>query len=137
MMQKMCAWMRGPKPAGEMHDGTMFCGGPLNEPKETWDPEALYFKLLAGKKAIGDSAYKHIPEKVITFANSDEAKKIINRAKARQESYHWRLKNFHVLSTPFRHGQSPEGKIELHQMCAEAVGVVVGLDLKYHPLMEL
>ena len=86
--------MRGPKLAGEMADGTMFCGGPLNEPKETWDPEALYFKLPAGKKAIGDSAYKHIPEKVITFAKSDEAKKIINRAKARQESYHWRLKTF-------------------------------------------
>ena len=136
-LQQKCVSMRGPMPAGEMHDGTVFCGGSLDIPKESRDQEALYYKLPEGKKAIGDSAYKNIPEKVTTFAKNKEAKDFINRAKARQESYHARLKCFHVLTTPFRHGMSPEEKMKLHKMCAEAVNVVVGFDLKYHPLMEL
>lgn len=123
-------------PAGEMPDGTMFCGGSLDEPEESWDQEALYFKLPEGKKAIADSSYKNI-DKVTTFAKSKEAKDFINRAKARQESYNSRLKCFHVLTIPFRHGKSTAEKMALHQMCAEAVSVIVGFDLKYHPLMEL
>ena len=70
---------------------SVFCGGSLDIPKESRDQEALYFKLPEGKKAIGDSAYKNIPEKVTTFAKNKEAKDFINRAKARQESYHARL----------------------------------------------
>ena len=82
--------MRGPEPAGEMHNRTMFCGGTKDQPESEWDDSALYFKLPPGKKAIGDSAYKGIPEKV-TVALDGRSKRVrdfINRPKARQESYH-------------------------------------------------
>ena len=131
--------MQGPEPAGEMHGRTMFCGGTKDQPESELDNSALYFKLPPGKKAIGDSAYKGIPEKV-TVALDGQSKRVrdfINRAKARQESYHWRLKTYQVLRSPFRHGTSTAEMMTMHKMCTEAVVVLVQFDLKYHPIMQL
>ena len=55
--------MRGPFPAGAMHDGTLFRGGKKEEKMEDRDKASLYFKTPLGKKAIGDSGYEGIPEK--------------------------------------------------------------------------
>jgi hypothetical protein len=133
--------MHGPVPAGGVHDRTLFCGGTQDVPQERWDNTSLYFKLPQGKKAIGDSAYKGIPEKVtITLdGHSRKVKGFINRAKARQENYHWRLKTYSVLRCRFRHGhgKSTAKKIDMHKMCTEAVCVIVQYDLKHHPLMQL
>ena len=136
--------MHGPVKAGEMHDRTLFCGGTLDhktmkERRDNWDNASLYFRLPAGKKAIGDSGYKGIPEKVtITLdGHSKRAKDFINRAKARQESYNWRLKTYRVLRSPFRHGKTTAKKLAMHKMCAEAVSVMVQYDLKHNPIMQL
>ncbi|KAL7524072.1 hypothetical protein ACHAXR_000422 [Thalassiosira sp. AJA248-18] len=90
--------MRGPKPAGEIHDRTFFCGGKKGTPKEEWDKRSLYFKLPPGKKAIADSAYKGMPEKVTVALDgqSKEVKNFINHAKARGEVIigDWRLIKF-------------------------------------------
>ena len=131
--------MVGPLAAGEKGDRTIFCGGLLSEPRESWDQASLYNRLPKGKKAIADSAYKGISEKVTITLNkhSSRVKKFINRAKARQESYHWRQKTYDVLGSRFRHGTSTEDKKAMHQMCVEAVCVIVQYDMKYHPLMQL
>ena len=96
-------------------------------------------KLLNGKKAIGDSAYSGLPDKVLVYldGHSEKVRDFINCAKARQESYHWRLKTYEVLRGAFRHGTSTKDKILLHGTCTEAVVVIVQYDLKYHPLMQL
>ena len=36
----------------------------MKDPPETWDRDALLFQIPDGKKAIGDSAYEGLPEKV-------------------------------------------------------------------------
>lgn len=111
----------------------------MDTPKEDWDKTALYFKLPQGKKGIGDSAYKGIPEKatVALDGQSKQTKDYINGSKARQESYHWRLKTYQVLRSPFRHGKSKNSKLRVHKICAEAICVIVQYDLKYHPLMHV
>ncbi|KAL7537796.1 hypothetical protein ACHAWF_011304 [Thalassiosira exigua] len=133
------AWMNGPVPAGLVQDGTLFCGGNLNQPKQDWDKRALYFKLPPGKKAIADSAYKGIPEKVTVALDgqSKTAKDFLNAAKARQENYNWRLKTYSVLRHRFRHGKSTEDKLEKHKMCVQAVCAIVQYDLRHNPLMQL
>ncbi len=133
--------MRGPEPAGAMHDRTFFCGGTQDMPKDEWDEASLYFKLPDGKKAVADDAYKGISEKVTVSldGHSKQVRDFINRAKARQESYHWRLASYNVLSNRFRHGhgKSAKEKLAMHKMCTEAVCVIVQYDLKYHPVMQL
>ena len=42
-------WMRGPLPAGEMHDGTMYRGGTKKTPMKDRDRNALYFMLPKGE----------------------------------------------------------------------------------------
>lgn len=128
--------MRGPIPAGEKNDRTLFCGGKEEDGKENWDQSSLYFKLKDGQKAIGDSIYEGIPHKVTVkrHGHSKVARNFINRAGARQEIYHARLQAYHVLRQEFRHNKD---KMSQHQMCAEAVSVIVQYDLKYHPLPEV
>lgn len=131
--------LQGPIPAGAQGDRAMFCGGKLEEPRESWDKSSLYNRLPKGKKVIADGAYSLIPEKATITLNkhSRRVKKFINRAKARQESYHWRLKSYQVLGGRFRHGRSTNDKLAMHKMCTEAVCVIVQYDLKYHPLMQM
>lgn len=135
-LQSVLVWMRGPFAAGEKNDKTVFCGGTKKEPKDKWDQEALYFKLPEGKKAIGDSIYEGIPEKVtcVRDGQSPIVKDFLNRALARQENYHDRLWAYGVLKQQFRHNVN---KMAQHKMCAEAVNVIVQYDLKYHPLFDL
>lgn len=125
-------WIRGPVPAGEMNDYTMFRGGTKNEKKEKMDKNALYFKLPDGKKAIGDSGYEGMPEKVTVTRDgqSKELKQFLGRAKNRQESLHSRLKSFGALNDRFRHGKSTKDKLDLHQMCVDAVCVAVQYDME-------
>lgn len=114
----------------------MFCGGKKEDGVESWDKAALYFQLKDGQKAIGDQAYEGIPHKVLVRrrGHSKEAKHFINRALSRQEIYHGRLWAYHVLRQVFRHNKD---KLNQHQMCTEAVNVVVQYDMRYHPLPEV
>ncbi|KAL7429399.1 hypothetical protein ACHAXM_001847, partial [Skeletonema potamos] len=59
-----CVWARGPFPAAEKHDKTVFCGGTNKQPREQWDRNSLYHHIPKRKKALGDSAYEGVPEKV-------------------------------------------------------------------------
>ena len=128
--------MRGPIPAGEKDDKTLFCGGTKAKGEENWDQSSLYFKLKDGQKAIGDRIYEGIPHKVTVkrHGHPKDVRGFINRACARQEQYHGRLWAYQVLRQDFRHNKD---KMAQHQMCTESVVVMVQYDLKFHPLPEV
>ena len=121
-----------------MHDGTMFRGG--KKADKQLDKAALYHILPTGKKAIGDSGYEGMAEKVtITrHGQSKELKQLLGRAKNRQESLHSRLKSFNCLYHRFRHGTSTQDKMDLHKMCVESVCVIVQYDMENgSPIFDL
>ena len=60
----------------------------------------------------------------------------IDRAQNRQESYHSRLDSYAILRHRFRHGTSSQNKLDLHNMCVEALMVVLDFDLQHRPLWE-
>lgn len=94
--------------------------------RDEWDKSALYFKIPPGKRAVGDSGYKGISNVTITKKkHSKGLKKFLTRAKQRQESFHTRLKSFHILRYRFRHGSSTKNKMDTHKMCVEAICVIV------------
>ena len=63
--ESRCVLINGPHPAGKYHDKALLCGAEnIKCPMETWDKSALLFQIPNGKKAIGDSAYEGLPEKV-------------------------------------------------------------------------
>ena len=131
-------WIRGPEPAGKIQYGTMFRGGKKNDKGK--DESALYYQLPEGKKAIGDSGYDWMPEKVTVTRDgqSRDFQKFLGRAKNRQESLHSRLKAFRVLGCRFRHGKGTKNKLELHKICVEAVCVIVQYDMECgNPIFDL
>eukprot|EP00986_Skeletonema_menzelii_P009268 scaffold4173_cov88-Skeletonema_menzelii.AAC.3 len=131
--------LKGPFPPGKYHDKPIFCGAEnADTPKEQWDRKALYFQLPEGKKAIADSAYEGIPDKITVKRNGQdkEVTAFIDRAQNRQESYHSRLDSYAILRHRFRHGTSTENKMDLHNLCVETVMVVVHFDLTHRPLWE-
>ena len=134
-----CVWKRGPFKPGKNHDKTIFCGAKNKDtPKDQWDRSALYFQLPKGKKAIADSAYEGMADKVTVKRDGQDKAVIdfIDRAQNRQEAYHARLDSYAILRHRFRHGKSTEKKIELHNLCVEALMVVVHFDLHHRPLWE-
>ena len=93
-------WLNGPFPAST-HDITIFRS-------ELNPPLGLMAKIPYGKRAIGDSGYKGEPDKISIAREDDEpeVKKYKGRVKSRQENFNGRLKNFRILSIPFRHGHN-------------------------------
>ena len=111
----------------------------MNDPPETWDRDALLFQIPDGKRAIGDSAYEGLPEKVTVKrpGHSQDVFRFLDRAQNRQEAYHARLENYNILYYRFRHGKNTEEKMNLHKMVVGAVAVIVEYDMKYHPLFHV
>jgi hypothetical protein len=83
--------------------------------KTYWDRNALFFKILEGKKLIGDSGYRGKPSKISITQDehSAEVKQFFARVKSRQETFNTRLKFFNVLSGRFCHGEGAEDKYKL------------------------
>jgi hypothetical protein len=107
-------WMNGPFPAGH-NDGQIF------------SQKGLMDKIPAGKKAITDHGYKGSYEGKVSKSSSRDSeglRRLKSRAKARQESFNSRIKNFAVLDNRFRHG------IEKHKICFEASCVIVQYQLE-------
>ena len=135
-----CVWINGPYPAGKHHDKALFCGAEtMKDPEDTWNREALLWKIPEGKKAIADSAYEGLPEKVTVKrpGHTVEVFRFLDRAQNRQETYHSRLENYSILYHRFRHGKNSEEKKKLHRMAVDAVAVIVEYDMKYHPLFQV
>ena len=140
LWENHCVWINGPDPAGLRHDKAVFCGAMnMKDPPETWDRDALLFQIPDGKRAIGDSAYEGLPEKVTVKrpGHSQDVFRFLDRAQNRQEAYHARLENYNILYHRFRHGKNTEDKMKLHKMVVGAVAVIVEYDMKYHPLFRV
>ncbi|KAL7488547.1 hypothetical protein ACHAW6_015499 [Cyclotella cf. meneghiniana] len=71
-----------------------------------------------GKKAIGDSAYEGLHEKVTVKqpGHSQADFRFLDRAQNGQEAYHARLENYNILYHCFCHGKNTEDKMKLHKM---------------------
>ena len=111
----------------------MFRGAKPAE-EEKWDQNALIKQIPDGKKLIGDSGLKGEPEKVTVtrHADSEGLKDFKARAKARQETFNKRIKDFQILDCTFRHG------VDRHGAAFESVCVIVQYDLEHgHPLFEI
>ena len=88
---------------------------------------ALYHTLPKEKRAIGHSLYEGIPGKVAITQEeqSRDPKKCIGRAKNMQDILHTRMTSYNLFCQHFCHGKAKQNTMDLHQMCVEAVCVVV------------
>ena len=121
---------------------TVFRGGTVEEGKEKWDREAIYWQIPDGSLIITDSGYKGETTKImmVTDEMSKEMKDYMGRAKARQESFNGRLKGtFNILGHRFRHNQrTAEKTMELHQTVVHACAVLIQYDYENgHPPFPL
>ena len=115
------AWVNGPFPAGES-DLSIFR-------KE----DGLKSKLPPGKLVIADKGYPS--EEQVSIPNtfdSDLVKAFKKRARARQESFNMRVKEFNILSNCFRSDH------HLHGIIFDAVCVIVQFSIEGdRPLAEM
>jgi hypothetical protein len=111
----------------------------MEELPETWNRDALLFQIPNWKKAIADSAYEGLPEKVTVkqTGHTQDVFRFLDRAQNRQEGYHAWLENYNILYHHFCHGKNTEDKMKLHKMAVGAVAVIVEYDMKCHPLFHV
>jgi hypothetical protein len=116
------------------HDLTTFFRGG-NGPIANQDHTDLYFSLLAGTKAIADSAYAGEPSNKVMVARTGHTPELVDfirRVKARQESYHLRLESFRAFKDVFHH------KLDRHLLVVRAIAILVQYDMENdHPLMKI
>ena len=117
-------WLSGPFPAGKP-DITIF----------TQD-NGLHSLIPPGKKVIADKGYcSRDFEDVLSTPSSYDTKEVSDfkgRARARQENFNARLKNFGILDQRFRQD------VAKHQSAFEAVAVICQYQLEYgSPLMDV
>ena len=122
LFKNKVAWVNGPFQAGESDLHIFRVEGGLKS------------KIPPGKLVIADKGYNGESE-VISVPNNfdtDEVKVFKQRARARQESFNARIKEFSILSQCFR------SKPDLHVIVFEAVCVVAQFSIENgRPLMEL
>ena len=118
------AWINGPFPASK-HDITIFRGLARDNPEP-----GLISKTPNGKRGVGDSGYEGEPFKMsITHAGDDrEVKKFKGRAKSRQENFNGRLKNFRILSLPFRHRRG--NVLEAHRVAFVSCCICIQFEIE-------
>jgi hypothetical protein len=88
--------------------------------------EGLVALLPVGHRAIGDNGYGGNMEK-LALPNRHDApvlRKFKGRARARQESFNARVKNYKAVANKFRHG------IPKHEIAFEAICVICQYQLE-------
>jgi DDE superfamily endonuclease len=119
----------GPFPAG-MPDISVFreAGG-------------IFHLIPPDKRLIGDNGYNGEPTKIVTPNDHDSliASKYKGRARARQETFNARLKEFNILAQTFRHANKRDNveNLDDHQRVFESVCALIQYDLQYVPLFEM
>lgn len=119
-------WLSGPhQPA--IHDICVFRGGEKNQAKEEWDRNALYFQLQEGDRLVGDDGYRGEPNRIVVKRDehSKEYKEFLARVSSRQETFFRALKQYNIIKHRFAYGRSTNERLEFHQMCVEAIAVIV------------
>ena len=119
-------WMNGYFLPGTVNDNTIFADHGLKD------------KLKSiGKKALADKIYNGHPNECSTFNSVDDetVSKFKARVQMRHEQFNGMIKEFKVMSTPFRH--KPD-KMEKHKICFEAVAILCQYRLEHgEPLFDL
>ena len=129
-------WVGGGVPPS-VADISLFRGG---KPNEEWDQNSLYHQIPEGKAVIADNGLTGEPDKILCHSDllPEELQDYISKAKARQETFHTRLKSFAILYHRFRHGKSTEEKIALHKMAVEAISTLIQYDYENgHPPFDM
>ncbi len=135
----MCMWLSGPYPPS-MHDLSVFRGGEKDQPKDSWEPGALYFHLNDGQRIVGDSGYRGEPSKIVvkSDAHSAKMKDFLSRVESRQETFFKGLKDYKILNDRFAYGCSTRERMDLHKTVVEAVAVIKQYDYENgHPPFEI
>lgn len=121
-------WIKGPYKAST-HDITIFAG------EDGEGGECLMDKIPEGHLAIADRGYNKLTLDMIATPNRQDdpdVKKFKSRARARQESFNCRLKNYGALDDRFRHGEKK------HKAVFEAICVICQFQLNFgSPLFEV
>lgn len=114
-------WINGPFKAGKNDIGMFKSDGGLEA------------NLPAGKRALGDSAYRASSRTSVKDSlDSRELKKFKNRALARHETFNGRIKCFSALENRWRHS------LAKHKIVLEAVCILVQYDMENgFPLFEV
>jgi hypothetical protein len=88
--------------------------------------EGLIALIPDGKMAIADNGYVGVKDIIATPNRHDEpaVRKFKGRARARQESFNVRIKNYKVLATNFRQGE------DKHEIVFEATCVICQYQLE-------
>ena len=119
----------GPFPAG-MPDISVFreAGG-------------IFHLIPPDKRLIGDNGYNGEPTKIVTPNDHDSliASKYKGRARARQETFNARLKEFNIIAQTFRHANYRDNveNLDDHQRVFESVCALIQYDLQYVPLFDM
>jgi hypothetical protein len=93
------------------------------------------------KRLIGDNGYNGEPTKIVTPNDHDSliTSKYKGRARARQETFNARLKEFNILAQTFRHANKRDNveNLDDHQRVFESICALIQYDLQYVPLFEI
>lgn len=98
--------------------------------------EELCQKIPAGKRVIVDKGYDGLPETYSCYNQFDtvRTREFKKRAKARQESFNWRLNIYDCVSDRFRHKvvaqESQRRQEEKQELCFDAVLVLVQYEIE-------
>jgi len=112
MAESKLVWIRGPEPAAASDLGIYKA------------PNGLKSMIPAGKKVVGDSAYKDPTCSIWNSFDTKEVASFKKRARARHENFNGRLKRFKILSERFRHNHTKHGIV------FEAICVICQYDME-------
>lgn len=124
----------GPYLAGE-HDITVFR-----------KPDGILRHIPPGKRIVADRGYNGEEGREVLSVPSHLHDSLIatnfkKRARARQETFNIRLKEFKILAVPFRHLKKlpteAEYSLEEHKRVFESITIMVQYDLKYRSLFDV
>jgi DDE superfamily endonuclease len=123
----------GPYPAGE------------SDIKVFRKPDGIMNLIPPGKRIIADRGYNGEPEKLSTPSDHDAFMtcNLKNRARARQETFNARLKQFKILHNPFRHLTCTKRPMEIeynlddHKRVFESITIMLQYNLKHHGLFDI
>jgi hypothetical protein len=101
----------------------------------------IFHLIPPDKRLMGDNGYNGEPTKIVTPNDHDSliASKYKGRARARQETFNLRLKEFSIIAQTFRHAIYRDNveNLDDHQRVFESVCALIQYDLQYVPLFEI
>ena len=104
---------------------SVFCGGEKEVLKESWDKNALNFKIKEGDWIVGDGGHAGEPSKIVVWRDehSHKYKKFIARVSSRQETFFKGLKDWRILKHRFAYGRGTKERMDMHTMVVKAIFV--------------